>query len=280
VSKQVHSDPYSFAKFFHFAIVLLLLTGSVACGPDPSIKAAEVSSDTGVPDPAHNSRISLDWPGTYRGTLPCADCVGIKTKLTLYDDDTYRRTIEYVGRNERVFTDEGSFRWSETGNKISIDNLDGSRQNYLPGEGFLVHLDRRGEPITGTRANLYKLMKNFADPLIENIRWAAFEIDGHEMQVAAAGKQAFILLNSNNGAISGYDGCNAIRGEYELNARGSISLLIKASTKMACPDMKSTDDFRALLARADSYAVTDTLLLFAEGAGMPLAKFASVPSEQ
>lgn len=235
---------------------------------------------TEASDPAHNSRISLDWSGTYRGTLPCADCEGIKTKLTLYRDDTYRRTIEYVGRNERVFTDEGSFRWSETGNKISIDNLDGSRQNYQVGENFLVHLDRQGQPVTGTRAELYKLMKNFADPLIEDIRWVAFEIEGRRIASEESGKQAFILLNSNNGAIAGNDGCNAMRGEYQLNSGSSISLQITASTKMACPNMKASDAFRTLLEKADSYVVTDTLALFQETAEVPLVRFISVPTEQ
>ena len=30
-----------------------------------------------------NSKTSVDWVGKYEGTLPCADCEGIKTTLTL-----------------------------------------------------------------------------------------------------------------------------------------------------------------------------------------------------
>lgn len=251
----------------------MLVLGISACDSNPAGEPAEAPAKSQVPDPAHNSRNSIDWFGTYRGTLPCADCAGVKTKLTLYKDDTYRRTIEYLGRDERVYTDEGSFKWSEAGDKIFIDNMDGSRQNYMVGENVLIHLDRQGRQITGNRAELYKLMKNFADPLVEDLRWTAFEINGLQSSTAGEGRRPFITLNSNNGAISGSDGCNALRGEYELNTGNSISLQITASTKMACPDMKSAESFRAMLERAEKYTAGDTLTLFAGGSQTPLAKF-------
>ncbi|HSH50375.1 MAG TPA: copper resistance protein NlpE N-terminal domain-containing protein, partial [Bacteroidales bacterium] len=31
------------------------------------------------PPDMHTSEISLDWQGTYKGVLPCADCPGIET---------------------------------------------------------------------------------------------------------------------------------------------------------------------------------------------------------
>jgi len=260
-------------KIIRFSLAFILALGMAACVSDSASESAGAMPKAEVPDPAHNSRLSLDWFGTYRGTLPCADCESIKTKLTLYRDNTYKRTIEYVGRNEKVFTDEGSFRWSEAGDKISIDNMDGSRQNYFVGENMLIHLDRSGQRIEGTRAGLYKLAKNYADPLIENMRWVAVEVDGQKTEVTEESRQAFILLNSENGAISGNDGCNALRGEYELNPGGSISLKITASTKMACPDMKAADAFRGLLEQSTSYVVSDTLVLFADNADRPFVKF-------
>lgn len=30
-------------------------------------------------DPAHSSRNSLDWAGTYEGVLPCSGCRGVRT---------------------------------------------------------------------------------------------------------------------------------------------------------------------------------------------------------
>ena len=39
-------------------------------------------------DSTHNAQNSLDWNGTYKGVLPCADCAGIEKEITLYKDQT------------------------------------------------------------------------------------------------------------------------------------------------------------------------------------------------
>lgn len=39
-----------------------------------------------------------DIAGTYEGTLPCADCPGIKTTLKINDDTTYDLRSEYLKR--------------------------------------------------------------------------------------------------------------------------------------------------------------------------------------
>ena len=38
--------------------------------------------------------------GTYEGTLPAADCPGIKTVLTLKADSTYQFTSDYIDRKD------------------------------------------------------------------------------------------------------------------------------------------------------------------------------------
>ena len=57
--------------------------------PD-GLHAASGRRGRAVPDPAHNSRNSLDWAGIYEGVLPCADCPGIQTRLTLSRDESVR----------------------------------------------------------------------------------------------------------------------------------------------------------------------------------------------
>ncbi len=47
---------------------------------------------------------------TYSGTLPCADCVGIKTTLTLYANQTYQLKSLYIDKGA-PFTEKGS--WQE-----------------------------------------------------------------------------------------------------------------------------------------------------------------------
>ena len=44
---------------------------------------AQKSATANNPDPAHSAQNSLDYDGIYRGTIPCADCEGIKATVYL-----------------------------------------------------------------------------------------------------------------------------------------------------------------------------------------------------
>jgi uncharacterized lipoprotein NlpE involved in copper resistance len=122
---------------------------------------AEAKTDSISVEPitndGHNSQNSLDWAGTYEGTLPCADCSGIKTTITLKDDNTYTMTEEYVDKKTKA-EDKGKFEWDKSGGKISLVSKDGKRQ-YIVGENQLIHLDMDGKEITGPNKDLYILKK-------------------------------------------------------------------------------------------------------------------------
>ena len=47
--------------------------------------------------------------GTYEGTLPCADCSGIRTTLKINSDTTYELRIEYLGSKDGVFEESGIY---------------------------------------------------------------------------------------------------------------------------------------------------------------------------
>ena len=64
-------------------------------------KTDSIASVAPVTDDGHNAQNSLDWAGTYEGTLPCADCPGIKTTITLKDDNTYTISEEYLERKQK-----------------------------------------------------------------------------------------------------------------------------------------------------------------------------------
>ncbi|MDR2228833.1 MAG: copper resistance protein NlpE [Flavobacteriaceae bacterium] len=122
---------------------------------------AEAKTDSISVEPitndGHNSQNSLDWAGTYEGTLPCADCPGIKTTITLKDDNTYTMTEEYVDKKTKA-EDKGKFEWDKSGGKIALVSKDGKRQ-YIVGENQLIHLDMDGKEITGPNKDLYILKK-------------------------------------------------------------------------------------------------------------------------
>ncbi len=114
--------------------------------------AKPITSATG--DTSENA---LDWDGTYDAVVPCADCPGIKTSLTLNKDKTFSITEEYIDRNSKN-QDKGSFSWDATG---SIITLKGKSANYKyqVGENALYQLDMEGKEITGPNKDLYIFKK-------------------------------------------------------------------------------------------------------------------------
>ncbi|MEQ8206283.1 MAG: copper resistance protein NlpE, partial [Woeseia sp.] len=104
-------------------------------------------------------RNSLDWAGRYAAVLPCADCEGIDTVVTLHMDGTFSRQSRYLGKSDRVFSDTGSFGWDASGSAVTLVTKQGTAQAYKVGENRLIHLDQSGRPITGALAAHYVLLK-------------------------------------------------------------------------------------------------------------------------
>ena len=96
--------------------------------------------------------------GPYVGTLPCADCAGIRTTLTLYTmgrDDlplVYRMTATYLGTPDGDRTEERLGPWLRVGNGaeavVRIEPWDDSRRQGFrrAGADRLVLLDRDEKP--------------------------------------------------------------------------------------------------------------------------------------
>ncbi|MGU3373637.1 copper resistance protein NlpE [Chryseobacterium sp. M5A1_1a] len=107
---------------------------------DSTIKA----TPTAAGDTSENA---LDWSGTYEAVVPCADCPGIKTSLTLNNDKTFSITEEYLERNSKN-QDKGSFTWDATGSMITLKGKT-ANYKYKVGENMLFQLDLNGKEIDG-----------------------------------------------------------------------------------------------------------------------------------
>jgi uncharacterized lipoprotein NlpE involved in copper resistance len=107
-----------------------------------------------------NSQTALDWAGTYSGIIPCADCAGIETQISLNMDNTYQINWKYLDKSDETYTQEGTFTWDCTGSFIILEN---AGADYFPSmykvcEGYLLQLDMEGNVITGELADNYKLV--------------------------------------------------------------------------------------------------------------------------
>ncbi len=107
----------------------------------------------------HNASNSLDWQGTYRGTLPCADCEGIETELTINQDNTYELKTSYLGKGDQTFEEKGTFSWNEAGNTITLSEAKNRPSQYFVAENKVIQLDMAGNKISGSLSNNYILKK-------------------------------------------------------------------------------------------------------------------------
>jgi len=118
-------------------------------------KTVDVKQENEIPVDMHTAEISLDYYGTYKGTLPAADCPGINVTLTLNKNKTFSKTEEYIDRD--TFNSAGTY--SINGNYLyTIDE----RQDtvfYKVEENRLRMLDRNKEVITGNLEEHYILKK-------------------------------------------------------------------------------------------------------------------------
>ncbi|WP_323012730.1 copper resistance protein NlpE [Castellaniella sp.] len=131
-------------------LILALATAVLAgCTSLPTSTSA-INSD-------HSARQALDWAGTYRGLLPCADCEGIETTVVLRQDRSYHQQTRYVGKGGQVFNQAGTFTWNPAGDTITLPDPEPAQ--YFVGEGWILRLATDGSRITGPLADHYQLTK-------------------------------------------------------------------------------------------------------------------------
>lgn len=144
--------------FLFCTVLLVLFFLTVGCTKNSRINQVtdeKENSSTNV----HTSRNSLDWNGTYRGIIPCADCDGIETVLTLNPDHTFELFSTYLGKGRDAVGTKGTFNWNADGNTITLSGITAGPSQYFVGENKLLQLDMSGQRITGSLSDRYVLQK-------------------------------------------------------------------------------------------------------------------------
>ena len=153
-------------------IILVLVVGLCSCQERAKEEKAEnkdtlstmkIATDSNVIsaaiDSSHTSKNSLDWAGSYKGVLPCADCDGLEMVISLSKDDTYKMSAKKLGKagsgNNAL---GGPFKWVD-GSVIELEGLNGEPSRFSVGENKLVQLDKDGKPFEGAPARKYTLTK-------------------------------------------------------------------------------------------------------------------------
>lgn len=226
--------------FFNF----ILITGSMLF-----ILSCNSSNGEGYGNGDGNE---LSWHGVYTGTLPCADCEGIEVLLTLKKDSTFTRILKYLGKDDYLFTEEGTLEWDDESRIVTVAG--NNRQMYLLKKDELYHLDAEGEKIKGDLASMYVLDKNMRDSALEDKVWQLKEMNGVTFDPGNMGEDAYIVFYSETSSFSGKNTCNNIFGRYKIKKRGGLEMSRASATRMACPDAPYEQDFMVLLANVEGYS--------------------------
>ncbi len=230
---------------------------------------------TASPISSDNSQNSLDWSGTYVGTLPCADCEGIVTRISLGKDLRYTLSETYLGKSDKPMLSDGAFTWNTSGNHITLQGIaEGARSTQLQvGENQLTQLDLQGMKIEGNLAERYVLKKAMADGLAGS-RWRLIELAGEAVTGSA---ESHFIKFSDDSRVQAKAGCNNLIGSYQSTSPGRIQFSKMAMTMMACVDMSQEQALAAALEKADNYTMGDGLLSLNRARMAPLARFELVP---
>jgi len=257
-------------KILNCFFILALILGMSACKSKESTKA-EKNKMEGV-SYADNSKTSLDWAGTYTGTVPCADCSGIFTQVTLRNDNTYSLQIQYLNKTDSMQKYDGTFQWNDSGSIVTLSGLNEKSMpsSYLVVENKLIQLDLQGKVITGDLALNYVLTK--IDDNLVNKKWKLSELYGIIVSSQQPAIDAFITFNVDGNRVNGNSGCNLFTGTYKIEQGNRLHFSSMASTRKMCLDMSIENQMNNLFQNVDSYTLQkDTLNLNKNG--IPLAQF-------
>lgn len=254
------------------ALGLLFLAG---CMPRQEGAAA-------VPDPAHSSRNALDWAGAYEGVLPCADCPGIRTRLTLRPDGTYELSRLYIDRDREPRLASGRFTWQPGGNAIALEPRDGATMRFAVGEGRLALLEPGAPPRWPQPARfVLERVAGQGDAglqrTLESHRWtlaSATDAQGRRLEALLGGTKPVAFAFA-DGRLNIEGGCNRLFGGYRVDGQ-RLDVGRLGSTMMACePALMKVDatlgELLAQPATVDVATGAETTMRLVTASGATLA---------
>jgi len=208
------------------------------------------------------------WAGTYEGTVPCADCEGIETRLTLYRAMTYRLVTRYLGKSDELVDKRGKFNIDATTSIATLEGIENGPSQYLLGKNKVTQLDMQGEMSPGSQTNQYQLMRLPGSELV-GIRWSLKDLMGKEIN----SNPAYLMFDLDNRLIRGFGWCSPLRGSFEIESAGHITFGPVDGAAQVCADSILETQFLNLFEAADQYILEGRNLSLYRVRERPLAVF-------
>lgn len=224
---------------------------------------------------SHTSEIALDWQGQYWGRLPCADCDGIDTELTLNSDLTFV-LIEKRAKNDTLLIDTlaGKFIWD--GSQIRLQNIPTNTRptSFKVEENQLRQLDMNGNKISGELERKYILTK-LGNPRVENKKWQIIELNGKTVNDTEG--THFLFFHPEEKRLEAKAGCNVILMNYRITHTFKMEISQGISTLMACPGNNLESELIETLSKVDNLSLGIDTLTLNKGKMAPLIRL--IPSK-
>ncbi len=240
-------------------------------------KVVDAQSKTEVVTDSHSSKTAVDIIGVYSGVLPCADCEGIETILTIKDETNYLLTTKYLNKQTQAIERKGTYTWNDKGNTITLSGNKDMPNQFFVGENQVTQLDLKGNKITGNLANNYILKKNMT---FENSQMNTNILQGKKFKLIEMGgvplaqeEKIYYIQFDGKGGFSAYVGCNNISGQYEISNTNSIKFSKAISTRMACPNMQIEQRYMKFLEEAAIYSQDENIISLSKANSAPFIRF-------
>ncbi len=151
--------------------------------------ASSCCNTSNATDPGYSilTRVSMDFPATYSGDLPCADCQGIRYTVNFWSDQVFFRRMTYLGKGEGEgvnVDDVGRWEFSPDGRSLILHTKDETPDYFaIEGRDRLVKQDMNGNPIESAH--------NYALSRQERVVWFEPQVRMHGMYTYMADAGSF-----------------------------------------------------------------------------------------
>jgi uncharacterized lipoprotein NlpE involved in copper resistance len=105
---------------------------------------------------------SLDFHGVFYGFLPCNDCNGIKTTLSLKQNNNYLLVTQPARDSSREFYEKGKYSWDDEKHTVVLTprNESNTRQYLIKDEGTLIQFNSDGTQMSKELEDRYSLRRS------------------------------------------------------------------------------------------------------------------------
>lgn len=221
-----------------------------------------------------SSRYAVAWPGEYVGLIPCADCEGIETIITLHKDETYSLKTRYRGKATDFEEKNGKMQWDKKGNIVYLEG--GAPGGYRVGEHKITQLDIQGNPIMGKLATRYILLQR--TPGIQERYWKLVELKGRQItKTDGMKREPYLIVKEEDQRFALHGGCNLYTGTYTLRGRHHLKVSKLSGTLLNCGEMGVEQQLVQIMNHSNtSYTIRQDTLLIGRDKKTPLARFHAV----